>query len=68
MRRKEAEVCGARFDEHTCQLPKGHKWAGGKHHDSGVDHEKSVSWTDAGKERVLRERAATTLAVKETGK
>lgn len=40
--------CGDRFDEYACQREKGH-W--------GVKHwQEGVSWTDAGKARVLEER------------
>jgi len=50
--KKVAERCEAMFDEHRCSKPKGH-W--GKHF--CTDDCVSVGWTDAGKARVLRERA-----------
>jgi hypothetical protein len=48
----EAERCTETFDGHRCNLRQGH-W--GKHH--CTDDFVSVAWTDAGKKRVLQERA-----------
>lgn len=49
---KLVEKCLEQFDDNACQLTKGHY---GKHRDN---RDRSVSWTDAGKARVLAERAS----------
>jgi hypothetical protein len=43
----EQKVCGAQFEEHSCELEQGHR---GKHRSGGV------SWSDAGARRVEQER------------
>jgi hypothetical protein len=45
--------CDDELDGSICKRTKGH---GGKHIDGVVSMTGPVSWTDAGKERVLRER------------
>ena len=47
----DAERCSEMFDEYRCSLISGHRT---KH---GCFDDCAVTWTDAGKARVLRERA-----------
>jgi hypothetical protein len=54
MSKKNFETCDDELDGSICKKPKGH---GGKHEDGVCSHFGPVSWTDAGKKQVLRERA-----------
>jgi len=46
------DICGATFDSYVCQKKAGH---GGKHED--IREGCWQMWTDAGRERILAERA-----------
>ena len=64
MKKPSVEICPAEFDGYKCCLPLGHKAMGGKHRaEVSPDGQGCwVCWTEAGKERILREREANRAA------